>query len=208
MFTENNPEREGEKGIDPDNTYRVWRTRDGNWAYFSLARPPKHGWPKKYTEVALSPAEARFMWTEWPKGSPDRHDRHVAFLLATEDERAALMAGTVESQDAAQRQDTGEEDLDPDKYIGLVVDAITDSARDLLDYLKADISRLCKPDEFRAVHVSEWLATYDDDWGFHPDLVEQALSQLERQSVLCGLRQGSDRLYRFDQTAIDRHYKD
>lgn len=109
----NEPGREeGAASVDLQNTFIVWRAksgdRQGEWLDFSLANRPRRA-PKDATTVTLTPKEAAYLRQSWPmeKGldpaaRAPRAETRAWFLLATEDERAALIAEHEAVADAAE----------------------------------------------------------------------------------------------------------
>lgn len=103
---------------DPFNTYVVRTYRSGKRAYARLDRVSGLAAKGVASEkiVALSPAEASWMWHTWPAGDLQRQERHIGFLLATEDERAALIGEARAERErgtAAEQQDGAGEQEDP-----------------------------------------------------------------------------------------------
>jgi hypothetical protein len=96
----------GEKATSGDrqdigNIYivRTW-AKSGKNAYARLDRASRLSTKGAFSDVTvhLSPIQAQYMWRTWPADSPQRMERHIAYLLATPDERAAL-AGDVEADE-------------------------------------------------------------------------------------------------------------
>lgn len=124
---------------DPFNTYLVRTYKSGKQAYARLDRAS--GLSAKgvasETSVSLSAAEASWMWWIWPAESPERPETRqtrIGFLLASEDERAALideaearyvaenaaeLAREAEAAEAAQRDEEERERAARDEILAL-----------------------------------------------------------------------------------------
>lgn len=116
---------------DPFNTYLVRTYSSGKQAYARSSRASGLAAKSVASDrsVVLSPDEAAWMWWIWPAESPERPDTRrarIGFLLATEDERAALIeeakaeydaeeAADREKEAAAEEQRRAEEQQRPEK---------------------------------------------------------------------------------------------